>query len=130
MESARSRAQPRRPARGAQPRSRPRAVPRAGAAAVRINWDRVGRVALLLSLVVVAGLYIEPLASWVQAWQDSGRERVAVQRLERENATLLARRRALDDPRVLAAEARRLGMVLPGEVPYVVTGLPGRSPEP
>ena len=97
---------------------------------MRINWDRVGRVALLLSLVVVAGLYIEPLTSWVSAWQDSGRERAAVQRLERENRTLLARRHALDDPRVLAAEARRLGMVLPGEVPYVVTGLPGRSPEP
>jgi len=129
MEPARSRAQTRRAAR-AQSAARPRAVPRARVAPARVRWDRVGRVALLLSLVVVAALYVEPLTSFVQAWRESGNERAAVGRLERENRMLLARRRALDDPRVLAAEARRLGMVLPGEIPYVVTGLPGRSPEP
>lgn len=129
MDPARSRAQPRRAA-GARARPRPRAVPDVGAAALRVRWDRVGRVALLISLLVVVALYVEPLTSWVEAWRDSGRESATVGRLERENAVLLARRRALDDPRVLAAEARRLGMVLPGEVPYVVTGLPGRSPEP
>jgi len=129
MEPARSRAQTRRTAR-APSVPRPRAVPRAHGGPARVRWDRVGRVALLLSLVVVAALYVEPLTSFVQAWQESGRERATVGRLERENRTLLQRRRALDDPRVLAAEARRLGMVLPGETPYVVSGLPGRSPEP
>lgn len=126
MEPARRRRpEPRRTA----PRGplRPRAVPDVGAAALRVRWDRVGRVALLLSLVVVAALYIGPLTSWLSAWQESGQAQAKVQRLEREHRALLAQRRALDDPRVLAREARRLGMVLPGEIPYVVTGLPGGS---
>lgn len=45
--------------------------------------------------------------------------------LKRENAALKARRDALRGDKGVAAEARRLGMVLPGEVPFVITGLPG-----
>jgi cell division protein FtsB len=47
-----------------------------------------------------------------------------VQRLEREHTALEARKRALGDPDVVEAEARRLGMVRPGERPFVVRHLP------
>ena len=50
--------------------------------------------------------------------------RADVQRLERENKRLRARRTALRDPVALEREARRLGMVRPGEKPFVVSGLP------
>jgi cell division protein FtsB len=50
------------------------------------------------------------------------RAEVAV--LKRENARLRARRDALRRAGALEREARRLGMVRPGERPYVVQHLP------
>jgi cell division protein FtsB len=47
-----------------------------------------------------------------------------VTKLEAENRRLEARKKALKDPRALEREARRLGMVKPGERAYVVKGLP------
>ena len=96
-----------------------------GAAALRVRWDRVGRVALLLLLLVVAALYVGPARSLMAAWQDSNEKQAEVRALEREHDALVRRARALRDPLVVEAEARRLGMVRPGERPYVVSGLPG-----
>jgi len=124
MEPARHRPASRRDPRPA-PRRRPRAV--AGGVGLRVRWDRVGRVALLLALAVVGLLYVDPATSLLSSWRQSGTERGQVRQLGREHRILLARRRALDDPRVVAAEARRLGLVLPGEIPYVVTGLRGAA---
>ena len=47
-----------------------------------------------------------------------------VERLQRENAELQARRKALGTPAALEREARRMGMVRPDERPFVVRGLP------
>ena len=47
-----------------------------------------------------------------------------VHRLSRENAKLVQERNALNDPSTIERDARALGMVRPGEHPYVVTGLP------
>lgn len=96
-----------------------------GAAAMRVRWDRVGRMALLVTLLVVAALYVGPARSLLAAWQDSNAKQAEVRALEREHAELARRARALRDPLVIEAEARRLGMVRPGERPYVVSGLPG-----
>lgn len=90
----------------------------------RIRWDRVGRVALLIVLVSLALLYIRPAASYVSTWRESKDRRAEVERLERENARLRARRAALRDEDTLEVEARRQGMVKPGERAYVVRGLP------
>lgn len=95
-----------------------------GAAAMRVRWDRVGRIALLVMLLVVAALYVGPARSLLAAWQDSNAKQEQVRVLEAEHAELARRARALQDPRVIEAEARRLGMVRPGERPYVVSGLP------
>ena len=46
-----------------------------------------------------------------------------LEQLERENARLRARKAELKNPRALEREARRLGMVKPGERAYVVEGL-------
>ena len=89
-----------------------------------IRWDRVGRVALLCVLAGLLLLYIGPARSYVSAVGQARAKRAEVHALEREHARLEARRRALNRPSVLEAEARKLGYVKPGERPYVVEGLP------
>jgi cell division protein FtsB len=89
----------------------------------RIRWDRVGRVALLLVLLLIVYLYVGPVRSWWSTWQDSKSKQAQVEQLERENARLRERRAALKTPLALEREARRMGMVRPDERPFVVRGL-------
>lgn len=103
------------------PRSRPGA---AAGFAGGVRWDRVGRVALLLVLGLILVLSLGPAKSLVSTWQDAKTKRVEVRRLLVENRRLEARRRALRDPRTLELEARRIGMVRPGERAFVLSGLP------
>ena len=93
-------------------------------ARAQIRWDRVGRLALLLVLLGVIALYVNPLRSWWSTKQESAQRGAEVAALERENARLRERRARLKDPRMLENEARRLGMVKPGERAFVVEGLP------
>jgi cell division protein FtsB len=90
----------------------------------QIRWDRVGRVALLLVLLGVIALYVNPLRSWWSTRQESAQRGAEVAELERENRILRERRARLKDPRTLEDEARRLGMVKPGERAFVIEGLP------
>lgn len=89
-----------------------------------IRWDRVGRVALLLVLVVVALLYVGPATSYVRTLHEAGQRRAEVQQLREQNRALRDRRAALRKPGTIEREARRLGMVKPGEKAWSVTGLP------
>jgi cell division protein FtsB len=92
--------------------------------AMRVRWDRVGRIALLLLLLAVALLYVQPARSYLSTWRESHEKQAQLKRLEHEHDVLVARRNHLRDPRTVETEARRLGMVRPGERPYVVSGLP------
>ena len=89
----------------------------------RVRWDRVGRIALLLVLLGVIALYVNPLRSWWSTRQEAAQRGSEVSVLKRENERLRARRAQLKDPRMLENEARRLGMVKPGERAFVVEGL-------
>lgn len=89
-----------------------------------IRWDRVGRIALLLVLVGIVGLYIGPLHSYWSTRQEAQSKRAEVQRLQRENVRLRERRVALRSKGTIELEARRQGMVEPGQRPFVVRGLP------
>jgi cell division protein FtsB len=90
----------------------------------QIRWDRVGRVALLLVLLGVLALYVNPARSWWSTKQESAQRASEVSTLEAENKRLRERRAHLKDPSRLEEEARRLGMVKPGERAFVVEGLP------
>ena len=107
-----------------RPAPRPPAQTAFGAAAMRVRWDRVGRIALLLLLAGVVALYVQPARSYVSTWRDSNAKHEQVRELQAEHDRLLERSRALREPRTVETEARRLGMVRPGERPYVVSGLP------
>src|SRR5690606_15484247 len=106
-----------------RPRSRIPWAMAARNAAARIRWDRVGRVALLLVFVGVLALYVNPLRSHVSTWQEAKQRSAEVAELEAENRRLKARKAELQDDRALEREARRLGMVRPGERAYVVQGI-------
>lgn len=89
-----------------------------------IRWDRVGRAALLAVLVVVVGLYISPISSWISQSQTAAHERAELERLEREHAELEQRLERFRGPAAIEREARRLGMVESGERAFSVDGLP------
>lgn len=88
-----------------------------------VRWDRLGRVTLLVVLAGVLALYVRPAISYVQTWRESQAKHAELQRLADENRRLLARRRALLEPRSLEREARALGMVRQDERAFVVRGV-------
>ena len=89
-----------------------------------IQWERVGRWALLGVLVLIVYLYIGPTRSWIAAYAEARDKREEVAQLKARNAELRRRHRELQRAATLEREARRLGMVRAGERAYVVTGLP------
>jgi cell division protein FtsB len=111
-----------RPSTEARPRQRPRVVAGGGRA---IRWDRVGRVALLVVLLGVVALYVGPSITFLHTYREAQARRGEVSALQAENKRLRARRTALKNPRTLEREARRLGLVKPGERPFIVKDLPG-----
>ena len=99
--------------------------PPARSAPLRIRWERVGRVAMLIVLAVVLGLYVQQGLSLLSVRGQADQQAAIVKQLSHENAQLRRRASALNNPSMILREARALGMIKPGEQPYVVTGLPG-----
>jgi cell division protein FtsB len=89
-----------------------------------IRWDRLSRYGLLAVLAMMLLLYINPLRNYVSTWQESHRRAADVSSLQQENKRLRHTQQALKSPGTQETEARRLGLVKPGERGYVVTGLP------
>lgn len=89
-----------------------------------MDWDRLGRIALVLVLFAVLLSYLNPVVNLVDAWRDSHAQRDRHAELAREHRDLRERRAALKDPAAVEREARQLGMVAPGERPYAIRGLP------
>ena len=99
----------------------PRGGSRSRAAGSGIHWERVGRVALLGVLCVIVLLYIPPVSHWIQQSRTAARGHAHVQQLKHQRSDLRARLRELTGPGAVEREARRLGMVKPGERPYIVS---------
>jgi cell division protein FtsB len=89
----------------------------------RIDWDRTGRIALVLVLFLIVVLYVNPIAGFVDAWQESKAEQANLERLERTNEELRKRVAILGQPDGAEREARKMGMVAEGERAFVVRGL-------
>lgn len=115
---------PRPPVKAVQGPRRATASATAGRINSGIRWDRVGRMALLLVLLGIVSLYVGPLHSYWATRQASQAKHNEVTQLKRDNARLKERRAALRSKGTLQREARRLGMVRPGERPFAVSGLP------
>jgi cell division protein FtsB len=89
-----------------------------------IRWDRVGRVALLATLIVIVLSYLSPARQWIRQSGTAGHQKQELSDLTTEKKKLKRRLRALRDPGALEREARRLGMVRVGERSYVIENLP------
>ena len=75
---------------------------------------------------IVIGLYIQHALGYLSDRSQADQQAAVARRLQRDNARLAAQQQSLNDPAMIELDARRLGMVKPGERPYAVTGLPGR----
>jgi cell division protein FtsB len=93
---------------------------------LRVRWERLGRVGLLVVLAVVIGLYADHTISYFKARAQANHQHAVVARLKRQNAYFEQRQRSLNDLSTILAQARTLGMVRPGEQPYAITGQPAR----
>jgi cell division protein FtsB len=92
---------------------------------LRIRWERIGRVLLVIVLAVVAGLYIQQGLTYLSARGQASQQKTIVSRLIKQNAQLEREQKSLNNTATIMRAARQLGMVEPGERPYVITGLPG-----
>jgi cell division protein FtsB len=108
-------------ARGYRLRPAARGSRRRGAG--RIQWDRVGRIALVLVLLLICISYVGPSLNFLDAWRDSKAETSSLAELRAENAKLEQRLGNLEGPDAAERGARKIGMVAPGEGAFVVRGL-------
>jgi hypothetical protein len=90
----------------------------------RVRWDRLGRMAMLCVLGALLYLYLSAGVSLVSTWKEARVDSAQLAALERQHAVLEAQHASLASPGTLVREARRLGMIRPGEQTYVITGLP------
>ena len=86
----------------------------------------MGRVLLVVVLAVVAGLYVQQGLAYLSARSQADQQNAIAAALARQNARLERQARSLNNPATIERDARELGMVKPGERPYVLTGLPSR----
>lgn len=113
-----------------QRRYRARVAPRKGGArsGTRLDWDRVGRIALVLAVFAIALLYVSPVAGVISTWRESNAAEERLAELKAENAELKSRSKTLKEPAAAIQEARKLGLVAPGESAYKIEGLEPASP--
>lgn len=86
----------------------------------RVDWERLGRISLVLILFVILALYINPVVNFVDAWRDSKAERSQLADLKQENQELRSRAATLEQPDAAEVGARKLGMVSPDERSVVI----------
>jgi cell division protein FtsB len=96
--------------------------PAARKGASRVNWDRVGRVALTLVLAAVLYSYLNPAIDFVKTYTATTAAKAELHQLQHENTRLHERVQSADDPIVVSREARAQGMVAEGETPIVIRG--------
>jgi cell division protein FtsB len=89
----------------------------------RLRWDRIARIALVLVLFGVMVSYLNPLVNLVGAWRTSKASEERLVQLKSENADLQRQLDEAESPLTLGREARKMGMVKPGERLYVIEGL-------
>jgi cell division protein FtsB len=77
----------------------------------------------LAGLVLIAAAYVQPVRAYLAARDDVERRRAQVAVLEREADELEARLAVARTDAFVEREARRLGLVRPGERLFVVSGV-------
>ena len=102
---------------------RPAARPGPRKSPSRIKWDRVGRIALVLVLFAVAYSYLNPAINLFETYKSTTAAKAEFHKLLQENKRLHRSIQSSDAPPVVAAAARKQGMVAAGEKSFVLHGL-------
>ena len=118
-----ARAQAARTASRRRRRPAARRKPAARRGASRVNWDRVGRIALTLVLAAVLYSYLNPAIDFVKTYTATTAAKAQLHELQHENTKLHKRVQSAGDPIVIDRMARAQGMVAEGETPVVIRGL-------
>ena len=84
---------------------------------------RPTRLLALGGLVLVAFLYWKPTRTYVRTKHDLERRQAQVADLRQERARLVARNATSQSGAALVREARRLGLIKPGERLFIVKGI-------
>jgi cell division protein FtsB len=90
---------------------------RAKRSKILLRWLAVG------AILLVALLYARPLRSYLSTKHDLARRAADVRALRVENRDLQRRLADANTPQALQREARRLGLVHPGEKLFIVKGI-------
>jgi cell division protein FtsB len=93
-------------------------------APARVRWDRLGRVAMLGVLVVLACLYLSAGVRLLSTWREARGVSAKVAAMQREHNSLQRQHEALGGSGAVEAQARKLGMMKHGELPFIISGLP------
>lgn len=75
-------------------------------------------------LALIAAAYVQPLRAYLSARDEAARRRAEVGALERERRALAERLAYARTDEFVVREARKLGLVRPGEQLFIVNGLP------
>jgi cell division protein FtsL len=94
------------------------------ATGARVQWNRLGRIAMLGVMMALLFLYLSTGARMFSTWRQSQREHATVARMEQEHRRLVGEHNRLSSQSALEAEARQLSMMRPGEQSYIVGNLP------
>ncbi|MGH2730622.1 MAG: FtsB family cell division protein [Actinomycetota bacterium] len=89
-------------------------------------WPQI--VVLVLVLGLVGAMAIEPTRQLFDQRDRIASATTDLQRLERSNVRLEDQIRRLNDPDFIEQQARQVGLVRPGEIPFVVMP-PSRDPD-
>lgn len=79
---------------------------------------------MLCVMVAIVYLYLNAGVTLFSTWRQSKHDHTQVVALERQNQRLVRERETLSGQGAIQEQARRLGMIRPGEQGYVVSGLP------
>jgi cell division protein FtsB len=106
------------------PRRRPAPRRNAGSpGAGRIEWDRLGRIALVLAVFVIGALYLGPVWNLAKTYRETSAVKEQYHQTVAENQRLKKLAEHARSESVLRREARRQGMIVIGEQAYVVNGI-------
>jgi hypothetical protein len=89
----------------------------------RIQWDKLGRIVLVVAVLGLGLLYVGPVYNLATTYRNAGEVKEEFHRVQDENERLKRLADRAKSDAVLRSEARRQGMVVPGEQAYVVNGL-------
>lgn len=106
-----------RPAKGAAQKPAAKKRRRPQRSTILLRWCILGTVGL------VAFLYYRPISSYLETRSTLNERAAEVQSLRQERARLQARLADSTTVRALSREARRMGLVRPGERLYIVKGV-------